>query len=58
MAVAIENERDEDVDDGALPQLPAGYLSVVDTRTWLASKVDLTGLAEVAPEDRISMPAP
>ena len=50
VAVAIENERDEDVDDGALPQLPAGYLSVVDTRTWRASKVDLTGLAEVAPE--------
>lgn len=51
IAVAIENERDEDVDDGAVPQLPAGYLSVVDTRTWKASKVDLTGLATVAPTD-------
>ena len=51
VAVAIENERDEDVNDGALPQLPAGYLAVVDTRTWQVSKVDLTGLADVAPSD-------
>ncbi|GAB2591474.1 hypothetical protein Aab01nite_39010 [Paractinoplanes abujensis] len=51
IAVAIENERDEDVDDGAIPQLPAGYLSVIDTRTWKASKVELTGLAAVAPTD-------
>ena len=51
VAIAIENERDEDVDDGVIPQLPAGWLSVVDTRTWSVSKVDLTGLAEVAPED-------
>jgi hypothetical protein len=26
-AVAIENERDEDVNDGKLPQLPGGYLA-------------------------------
>jgi len=51
IAVAIENERDEDVDDGAIPQLPAGYLSVIDTKTWKASKVSLTGLAAVAPTD-------
>jgi hypothetical protein len=51
VAVAVENERDEDVDDGAIPQLPAGWLSVVDTRTWSVSNVDLTGLATVAPED-------
>jgi hypothetical protein len=49
--VAIENERDEDVDDGALPQLPAGYLSVIDTRTWQATRVSLTGLSAIAPED-------
>ena len=48
IAVAIENERDE---DGPLPQLPAGYLAVVDARTWQVSKVDLTGLAEIAPSD-------
>ncbi|MGH3839442.1 MAG: hypothetical protein ACRDSF_27640, partial [Pseudonocardiaceae bacterium] len=40
-AVVIENERDEDVNDGALPQLPAGFLAIVD----------LTGLAGVVPED-------
>jgi hypothetical protein len=51
IAVAIENERDEDVNDGQIPQLPAGYLSVIDTRTWKASQVSLAGLAEVAPTD-------
>lgn len=25
-AIAIENERDEDLNDGALPQMPAGYV--------------------------------
>jgi hypothetical protein len=51
LAVVIENERDEDVDDGALPQAPAGFLSVIDTRTWKVSAVPLTGLAAVAPSD-------
>ncbi|MEV6306852.1 esterase-like activity of phytase family protein [Actinoplanes sp. NPDC051861] len=51
IAVAIENERDEDVNDGAIPQAPAGWLAVVDTRTWKVSKVDLTGLSAVAPTD-------
>lgn len=51
VAVAIENERDEDVNDGEIPQAPAGFLAVVDTRTWTVTRVDLTGLAEVAPGD-------
>lgn len=56
LAVAIENERDEDLDDGVIPQLPAGnltILSVKDGTVDCASKkvVDLTGLAEVAPTD-------
>ena len=51
VAVAIENERDEDVNDGEIPQLPAGHLAVVDTRTWTVRQVALTGLAEVAPND-------
>lgn len=51
IAVAIENERDEDVNDGQIPQLPAGYLAVIDTKSWKVSKVDLTGLALVAPSD-------
>ncbi|WP_229072337.1 esterase-like activity of phytase family protein [Actinoplanes sp. DH11] len=51
IAVAIENERDEDVNDGAIPQAPAGWLSVIDTRTWQVTKVSLDGLADVAPTD-------
>lgn len=58
-AIAIENERDEDLADGALPQLPAGTLQVLDLKLLrrgdsgpgLLRTVDLTGLAEVAPED-------
>ncbi len=56
LAVAIENERDEEVDDGDLPQAPAGWLvrlpvedGVVDCAA--AERIDLTGLAEVAGED-------
>ncbi|GIF37596.1 esterase-like activity of phytase family protein [Actinoplanes xinjiangensis] len=51
IAVAIENERDEDLDDGAIPQAPAGWLAVVDTRTWKVSRVDLSGLSTLAPTD-------
>ncbi len=29
-AIAIENERDEDLGDGEPPQLPAGFLTIVD----------------------------
>ncbi|NEE02291.1 esterase-like activity of phytase family protein [Phytoactinopolyspora halotolerans] len=54
-AVAVENERDEDLGDGGLPQLPAGHLSIVDLDgqpgAWTVRNVDLTGLADVAPED-------
>jgi hypothetical protein len=56
LAVAIENERDEDVNDGAIPQMPAGDLkvfnltdSVPDCATM--KTVTLTGLAEVAGDD-------
>ncbi|SOB90482.1 esterase-like activity of phytase family protein [Stappia indica] len=56
VAVAIENERDEDLNDGALPQMPAGFLVLLPVKDELpdcanARKVDLTGLAAVAPED-------
>ena len=51
-AVAIENQRDEDLEvdgvEGGLPQLPAGFLSVVDLRgtvaQWTVRQVSLTGL--------------
>ncbi|WP_447007698.1 esterase-like activity of phytase family protein [Saccharothrix isguenensis] len=54
-AVAIENQRDEDVDDGAMPQAPAGFLAIVDLDggpgSWALRRVDLTGIAEIAPGD-------
>lgn len=54
-AVAIENERDEDLNEGLIPQLPAGYLRIVDLKgqpsRWTTRDVELTGLAEVAPSD-------
>ncbi|MFC3061442.1 esterase-like activity of phytase family protein [Paenirhodobacter populi] len=56
LAVAIENERNEDLGDGGLPQMPAGYLvklpisgEAVDCAQL--QKIDLTGLAEVGAED-------
>ncbi len=56
LAVAIENERDEDVDDGAIPQMPAGNLKIVQLDGGVPDcnairTVELTGLAAVAPED-------
>ena len=58
LVVAVENERDEDLNDGALPQLPAGHLAILDlgpdgrpTNCDAARIVELTGLAAVAPED-------
>jgi hypothetical protein len=49
IAIAIENERDEDLNDGELPQLPAGHLSVIDSSSadpmeWTLTTVELTGL--------------
>lgn len=55
IAIAIENERDESVSGGAIPQLPAGSLVIVDVAgapaTWKTRTVDLTGIAAVAPND-------
>lgn len=56
LAIAIENERDEKVNDGALPQMPAGTL-VTGTLKGDAldcaslKTVNLTGIAAVAGED-------
>lgn len=54
-AIVIENERDEDLNDGLVPQLPAGALQVVrltgPVSGWSATTVDLTGLADIAPSD-------
>lgn len=55
LAIAIENERDESVNDGAIPQLPGGNLTVFSTAGGFdcgsLRVVDLTGLADIAPED-------
>ncbi|MEM9729908.1 MAG: esterase-like activity of phytase family protein, partial [Myxococcota bacterium] len=54
-AIAIENERDEDLGDGAPPQLPPGYVVIVDlsgdVADWTTAEVDLVGIADLFPED-------
>ncbi len=55
-AVVIENERDEDLGDGAPPQLPAGNLVIVniadnDPANWTTSTIDLTGFTGLYPSD-------
>jgi hypothetical protein len=59
-AIAIENERDEDVVvdgvEGGLPQTPSGFLAIVDLAgdspaSWAVRRVDLNGLSSYAPDD-------
>ena len=59
-AIAIENERDEDVNDGEIPQLPGGFVVALPLggapTTWRPTRIELTprltGVAGiVAPED-------
>ncbi|CAJ1391256.1 unnamed protein product [Effrenium voratum] len=56
VAIAIENERDEDLNDGVIPQMPAGFAvtfaldgGAIDCDSRVVA--DLTGLAEVAGDD-------
>jgi hypothetical protein len=56
LVVVIENERDERRDDGRIPQLPPGNLTIIPLSAAGLDcaglrRVDLTGLAEVAPTD-------
>lgn len=56
IAVAIENERDEDAGDGRVGQMPAGFLVMIDVAEGTLDcatlrTADLTGLAEISPED-------
>jgi len=53
IAVAIENERDEDTNDGELPQYPEGEVAIItipdaaalaDPTLWELEKVTMTGL--------------
>ncbi|MEO0651600.1 MAG: esterase-like activity of phytase family protein [Planctomycetota bacterium] len=54
-AICIENERDEELGDGEPPQLPAGFLVIVDLNgdpsNWSTRDVTLTGVADLFPED-------
>ena len=56
VAVAIENERDEDLGDGRVGQMPGGYVTITQTSDAgldcdSTMMVDITGLADIAPED-------
>jgi hypothetical protein len=56
VAIAIENERDESLDKGKIPQLPAGDLKVFSLANGTPDcgsmkSIALTGLAAVAGED-------
>lgn len=55
-AIAIENERDEELGNGAPPQLPAGYLVIIDLigndpADWVRRDVDLVGVPTLFPDD-------
>lgn len=54
-AIAIENERDEDLGDGRPPQAPGGFLVIVDLLgkpdNWSTREVSLDGVAELFPGD-------
>jgi DNA-binding beta-propeller fold protein YncE len=54
-AIAIENERDEDLGDGEPPQAPPGFLAIVDLvgapAAWTLRQVDLEGVADLFPGD-------
>jgi len=54
-AVAIENERDEDLGDGAPPQAPSGFLVIVDIvgapSAWTTRTVSFDGIPTLFPSD-------
>ncbi len=56
LAIAIENERDEELNDGEIPQQPSGNLKIVslaggEPDCATIKTVELTGLSEIAPDD-------
>ena len=54
-AIAIENERDEDLGNGEPPQAPGGSLDVIDLagkpENWNVRNINLDGVAELFPND-------
>ncbi|MDQ0327232.1 hypothetical protein J2R99_003101 [Rhodopseudomonas julia] len=56
IAVVIENERDEDLNEGAIPQAPTGLLVTFPVDKGMVDcsgmqRIDLTGISEIAPDD-------
>ncbi len=51
VAVAIENERNEDINDEKIPQLPGGYVAIVNLADKSVTKADLVGFSTIAPND-------
>lgn len=56
IVVVMENQRDEALNKGAMPQLPAGNVTILPIKNGVpdctgAHPIDLTGLAEIAPTD-------
>ncbi|GHA57519.1 alkaline phosphatase [Amylibacter ulvae] len=56
IAVAIENERDEDLDGGVIPQMPAGALVTLQVKDGVAdceslNTIAMTNLAQIAGSD-------
>ena len=49
-AIAIENERDEDLNKGLIPQYPAGNVAIVNL-SGEVNYADVRGLAGIAPSD-------
>ena len=50
VAVAIENERDEDLNKGLIPQYPAGNVAIINEEGEV-TYADVRGLAGIAPSD-------
>ena len=51
VAVAIENERNEDINDEKIPQLPGGFVAIVNLADNSVIKADLVGFSTIAPND-------
>ncbi|MFC5069288.1 esterase-like activity of phytase family protein [Flaviflagellibacter deserti] len=56
LTIAIENERDEDLSEGAIPQMPSGSLAIVNLKGGEADCtstrfVDVRNLSPIAPDD-------
>jgi hypothetical protein len=56
LAIAVENERDEELNDGVIPQMPAGFVVKLPLTNGAVDcaalqKIDVTGLAAVAGDD-------